>query len=296
MKKVFIIGGVSYDTILYMDSFPKPEPQTLYSNHYNETIGSTGSGKALALNKLGLNVSLHAVAGDDYFGNKINKTLTDEGINYFYDIDPNGTERHTNIMDKSGRRISIYLNTSSFEPNVDIDKIEDNIKNSDYIVLNIINYCRYLIPIIKKYNKEIWCDLNDYDGENPYHQDFIDAADYIFMSSDNLRDYKNIMKKFIEQGKNLVICTHGKEGATALTGDLRWIEVPIISEYKLKDSNGAGDNFFSGFLYGYIKGYNINECLKLASIAGGLCISSKELVNDNLSEKKLEEEYNNYFL
>jgi len=198
-------------------------------------------------------------------------------------------------MDKDGRRISIYLNTSSFEPNVDIDKIEDNIKNSDYIVLNIINYCRYLIPIIKKYNKEIWCDLHDYDGVNSYHQDFIDAADYIFMSSDNLKDYKNVMKKFINQGKKLVICTHGKNGATALTNDEKWIEVPIISEYELKDSNGAGDNFFSGFLYGHIKGYDIDKCLKLGSITGGLCIASENLVNNILSEKKMKEEYTKYF-
>ena len=77
---------------------------------------------------------------------------------------------------------------------------------SDYVVLNIMNYCRYLIPIAKKYNKEIWCDIHDYDGKNEYYNDFIEGADYIFMSSEYGIDYKELMRKFIGMGKKLVVC------------------------------------------------------------------------------------------
>lgn len=51
----------------------------------------------------------------------------------------------------------------------------------------------------------------------------------------------------MSQGKELIVCTHGSGGATALTKTGEWIELPIISDYKFKDANGAGDSFFSGF-------------------------------------------------
>lgn len=173
--------------------------------------------------------------------------------------------------------------------------MESYIGESDYIILNIINYCRNYIPIIKQYQKEIWCDLHDYDGQNPYHEDFIKDADYIFMSSDALEDYKSVMEQMIKQGKKLVVCTHGRKGATAVTAEDIWYEVPIIDVYERKDTNGAGDNFFSGFLYGHSKGYSIEKCLQIASVTGGLCISSGELIHEELSEDRVLKDYEKYY-
>ncbi len=50
MKKVFIAGGVSYNLMIYIDKFPRPETQTLFSQNIHETVGSSGAGKALNLN------------------------------------------------------------------------------------------------------------------------------------------------------------------------------------------------------------------------------------------------------
>ena len=85
------------------------------------------------------------------------------------------------------------------------------------IILNIVSYTKKLIPLFKQSQKPIWTDLHDYNGKDLYHQDYIDAADYIFMSSDNLDNYRAVMEKTIRRGKKLVICTHGKGGSTALT-------------------------------------------------------------------------------
>ena len=68
MKNVFIAGGASFNSIIYLPDFPEPIPQTIHKCNYTETIGSTGSGKALNLAKLGFSVSLHAMLGDDRYG------------------------------------------------------------------------------------------------------------------------------------------------------------------------------------------------------------------------------------
>ncbi len=296
MKNIFIIGGASYNSVITLAEFPKAIPQTIHNCHFNETIGNTGAGKALSLSKLGFKTMFHSLLGSDSFGRKVTSYLQEPNLNFIHDIDPKGTERHLNIMNNKGERISIFMNPSSDAPDIDYSKFEEDLKKADYTVINIANYCRYILSICKKLNKEIWTDLHDYDGKNEYHQDFIDAANYIFLSSDNLPDYKPFMIQQIENGKKLVVCTHGKGGATAYTKEGKWIETPIINSYKMINANGAGDSFFSGFLYGFSKRYNTEKCMQFGTITSGLCIESELIANNKLSKTIVEREFLKYYV
>ena len=103
--------------------------------------------------------------------------------------------------------------------------------------------------------------------------------------------YRPFMQHLVTQGKKLVVCTHGRHGSTALTSDHRWIDTPIVPGYTVRDTNGAGDAFFAGFLYGHSRQRPIEQCLRLASITGGLCVTSEELAAPTLSPELLESEY-----
>jgi sugar/nucleoside kinase (ribokinase family) len=292
---LLILGGASYDSIIYLDEFPTPAPQTIHKSIFVETVGSTGTGKAANCCYLGFNTTLHVLLGDDICGERIMDFLRSKPICVLHDIDPVGTERHVNIMNKHGQRISIFVNPSSDEPPIRYMAMEPEIKKADTVVLNIVNYCRNYIPLLKKHKKEVWTDLHDYDGVSSYHQDFINAADYIFMSSDNLPDYRKTMQEIMNKGKRLVVCTHGKAGATALTLEGQWLDTPSIDCYQLVDSNGAGDAFFSGFLYAHKQGHNIADCLQYGHILGGMCIASARIAADDLSIAKVEKEFVSIF-
>ena len=295
MNNILVIGGVSFNLMVEVDEFPQPVAQTIHSvKSYHETIGSTGAGKALNLNKLGFNVHFYGVVGEDNYKDKIVSCFEKEGVSFQYDISPNGTERHLNFMKNStGERLSIFLNSTPNNIETNKELVEELIKESDYIFLNIISYCKDFIPILKKHNKVVWVDLHDFDGKNEYHQDFIEVADVIQFSSENNPTYKETMKKFLKDGKRLIICTHGDKGSTILT-EAGWIETPAL-KYNVTDTNGAGDAHFSGILYGVTKGYELVKTANLASIVGGLTVTSKELVSEDLSSEKVEEEYRNIF-
>jgi acarbose 7IV-phosphotransferase len=295
MKKVFVLGGVSYNLIVYLSELPEARPQTIFANDFHETIGETAAGKALNLAKLGFDVTLHSLIGNDESGWKIENILQKQGVHFFHDLDPKGTERDINLMDQNGGRISIFLPTTTYEPKVDRDRIEKAISENDLIVLNISNYCRYLIPLIRKHQKEIWCDIHDYNTNNAYHQDFIEAADYIFMSSDQMKDYRTFLEQLIRKGKKLAVCTHGSAGSSALTSDYQWFETPIIKDYQRVDSNGAGDAFFAGFLFAYTRGYSIRKSLQMATVISGLCITSRELAHPSLSPELAEGDFKKYY-
>lgn len=291
MKNVLVLGGISYNMMVHVDEFPKPVAQTIHSvQSFHETLGSTGCGKALNLKKLGFDVKLYGVIGQDPHGELIKARLKQEGIPFTYDVSPTGTERHLNLMKNStGERLSIFLNPSQMTVDINTEAVESLIQESDVVFLNIISYCKEFIPLIQKYNKEIWVDLHDYDGENEYHQPFIDAAHVIQFSSENNPNYRKTMEEMISSGKKLVICTHGSKGSTTLS-EHGWLETSAL-QYDVKDTNGAGDAFFSGILYGLSKGYDLEQTVKTGTIVGGTAVTSLELASENLTEQLVEEEY-----
>lgn len=295
MAHLFIIGGTTFDHIVSLPEFPRPVPQTIHQTLLNETTGSTGTGKSVCLKKLGVSNTLYSILGNDYYGQKIIRNLEKEGVDFIFDFDPKGTERHINIMNSHGGRISMFITQSSEHLPADKAIIENNVKKSDFIVLNIIAYCKDFIPLIKKHNKPVWTDLHDYTDGNTYHLPFIDAADYIFLSSDNLDNYKQTMQHLMQQGKELVVCTHGKNGATALTKAGDWLEEPSLKNILVADTNGAGDSFFSGFIYAYINGKPLTDCMKYGTICGALCIASQQIVSDLVSPALLEEMFLKYY-
>jgi sugar/nucleoside kinase (ribokinase family) len=291
MKKVFVAGDVTFNSLIYLDQFPQPKPQTVFSAGFHETVGGTAAGKALNLCKLGFDVTLHGLIGDDAPGERIRACFDTHDLSFIYDIDPQGTQRHVNLMDSAGRRISIYVAYATFDPEIDLARLETLLAGSDTVVLNLSNYCRRLIPLAQRHGKAIWCDVHDYDGVNEYHRDFIAGADFLQMSSDSMPDYRPFLEALIAGGKRLVICTHGKDGASALTAEGQWIETPALTGYPLRDSNGAGDSFFAGYMYGYAKNYTTPTCLRLGAICAGLCVTSSELVFPDLSPARLAQEY-----
>lgn len=105
---VLVVGGCSYNSMIYLDEFPQ-ETETHRANYFQETVGSTGAGKTLNLGRLGMNVTFHAMIGQDRYGELIKETFTAEPVMFVYDVDSNGTERHVNLMNGDGERISIFV-------------------------------------------------------------------------------------------------------------------------------------------------------------------------------------------
>ena len=286
--RVLVLGGLSFDTIVYLDALPPPVPHTVTATRFHETIGETGAGKALNLEKLGFHVAFHALLGADALGDRLAATLQHHGIDFIREPDPRGTRRHVNLMDASGDRLSISIAQEGPEPRIDHRPIESLLPECDYVVLNIDDYCRDLIQPIKAAGKEIWSDIHDYNGYNAYHQDFIAAADYLFLSSDLLPDYRTFMERMRKLGKRLVVCTHGRDGSSALSANSQWMEVPSLPDVPIRDTNGAGDAYFAGYLYGETRGYDVLRCMQLGTLVGGLCITSSELAHPQLSRAWVE--------
>lgn len=290
---VFIIGGCSYNSMVYLDEFPT-ETETHRANEFQETVGSTGAGKSMNLGQLGVDVTFHAMIGDDRYGELITETFSSEPMTFLYDIDPNGTERHVNLMNADGERISLFLVESTSEPDIDYERLATYVEASDTVLINPVDYTRPLLAVAEHHDTAIWCDIHAYDGKDPHYDAFIDAADVLFMSDEGMDDVQSFMREQIEAGTELVVCTRGADGSIALTENNTWIKVSAKS-FEMVDTNGAGDAYVSGFLYGWEQGKNIETCMRLGTLAGGLAIESYELAHSDLASDRLQSEYNDYY-
>lgn len=64
----------------------------------------------------------------------------------------------------------------------------------------------------------------------------------------------------------MTVITLGEEGAMVIT-DGEIVKVPAVSVDEVVDLTGAGDLFASGFLYGLVRDFALEDCLKLGSLS-----------------------------
>lgn len=282
MHETIVLGGASWNTMIYLDRFPEPRPATIAHARSNIAAGSTGIGKALALRALGHDTLLHATIGDDEAGGAVRAFCNLRGLETHFDIDPGGTARHVNLMNPAGERISIFLANGSDKPPIGVADLAPEIATARTIFLNITQSSIPLLPVVRAAGGEVWVDLHDFDGANPYHRQFIDEADVLQLSDEALPDPRPLMAELARKAR-LVICTRGSQGALALDATGAWHEVPAVPA-KLIDSNGAGDTFFVAVWHALQQDRPLDQALRFAAKAAALAVESFELVPETLSE------------
>ena len=78
------------------------------------------------------------------------------------------------------------------------------------------------------------------------------------------RTHQEIFDFFHAEGVDTVCLTLGSKGVKLSQKGETIIELPAIKIEKVMDATGAGDAFWSGFLFAYTKQKSMRECLDVA--------------------------------
>jgi sugar/nucleoside kinase (ribokinase family) len=277
--RALVLGGVAWNTMVYVDRFPDPEPATVFTNGYHETVGSSGAGKALNLRTLGVDVTLWGMIGDDDPGRRITASMADAGVEFISSPDPTGTTRHINLMDASGERISIFANSGAHELSTDPGRIVPYLDGVDLCAVTIVDAARPFLPILASAGIDFWCDLHDYEDGNAHYDEFIETAAHLQITSNQFDDWRGFMQRRIDTGTKSIVCTHGSAGATGLTADDGWVDMPAepVDPADVVDTNGAGDAFFAGFAVARLEGADLERSMHAGAIHAARAVQSAEL-------------------
>ncbi|WP_394553854.1 carbohydrate kinase family protein [Agromyces sp. MMS24-JH15] len=272
---VYIAGPAAWNRIVLLDRLPEPVPHMQFALDEWETLGGTSAGKALGLAGLSRPVALHALIGDDADGERVRAALAAGGVTLL-DEASDRTERHCNLMTRDGARVSLYLSSPTDAPTGPSPDVLAAMADADAIVLDLAERSRRLVPAARATGRSIWTDLHDYDGESSFHRPFLEAADAVFMNADAIGDPLPFLRRVIDGGASLAVCTLGAEGAVAVdrAGAVHRVAAEPV---EVVDTNGAGDAFMSGVLHATLDGASVPEALRAGARHAASVLGTRHL-------------------
>jgi sugar/nucleoside kinase (ribokinase family) len=251
---VTVVGCIGIDTNIYL--YNRDVDFSVESNFSEniDCIGQAGGYSTFGFRLLGRSVGFIGSVGDYHNGDFIRSQLRALNVESVLMHDPTGTHRSINFMYRDGRRKNFYDGKGHMQIDVDLRACEALIERSKVVHVHLENWCRQLLPLAKKHNVAISCDLQDITSLNdPYRDDFINAADVLFFSCVNFPEPKEAISALRRNNPNRVIVGGmGARGCVLSTSQGLSFHPAVELPLPICDTNGAGDALAVGFLSSHL--------------------------------------------
>jgi len=302
---ICVIGGANIDIV----GFPQDKLVFKDSNLGSLQISLGGVGRNIAENlvRLGLNTKLITAIGNDFFGRQIVNSCNEIGI----DLKDSLFEKNLNssvylaIMDKKND-MALGLDAMRICEALDINFIRKKkvqINNASIIVLDtnlrkdVLEYIVNAHPN-KKYFIDTVSGIKAVKVKNMLDKLFMIKANKLEAEVlygnkiDNKKDLEKAAQFFLKKGIKNVFITLGESGVFYSDKDNSNIVLP--SKIKIENTNGAGDAFSAGVIYGYRKSFDINKCAQLGVVCATITIANKDTVSSEMNENIILNELKKY--
>lgn len=273
-------GPASWNQVVDLDELPAPEPHMQFARGHRQVLGGTSAGKAAHLTELGVDVELHTVLGTDAAAAEIEAALGRASVPVVPTYVDGPSERHLNLMDPRGGRVSLYLDVprpSAEDTAAARSALQRAAAGARAVVLDLSETSRAAVTDVVATGVPIWTDLHDWDGRSTFHAPFADAASFVFMNGDRTSSVRELLQACVSRGAQVAVCTLGADGAVAVDARGDEHHVPARPVARIVDTNGAGDGFMAGYLAAHLAGADVR-----ASLASGARQAARALGTHHL--------------
>ena len=275
-----------------MQLIDQPRAEALFSvmDARTETPGGSVANTISGLGSLGVRTAFIGRVADDELGLSYAAAMAEEGTEFPNPPVANAvlpTSRSMIFVSPDGERsMNTYLGISSDVGPADVS--EDVVSNCDVLFLE--GYLFDKDPGKAAFRKaadqarlsgaRAGISLSDPFCVNRHRDDFRTLVsgplDFFLCNEEELKSLYQTedLTAALALGAadcDLVVCTRSEEGVSVCQGAMRW-DVPVVP-LKPVDATGAGDQFAAGFLYGLVKGFDMETCGKIGGIAAGEVIA-----------------------
>jgi len=303
MKKydLLVAGEINPDLILSgPDVLPQFGQIEKVVEAYTLTMGSSSVIFASGAARLGLKVAFLGVVGDDLFGHYMLGEMQQIGIDITHVIIDPTIRTGLSLILNTGedRAILTYIGAVSALTGAHFSEglIEQcsHLHVASFFIQKHLR--RDLARIFKKARSlglstsldTNWDPEENWDGVEEVLMDttifFPNRAE-----AEAITCERDIQKSLLllSRRANFVALKNGAQGGFAQSGEMKVkINAPKV---KVVDTVGAGDSFDAGFIYGFLQGWSLDRCLRLAVACGSLSTQSSGGTNGQSSlEQALE--------
>ena len=276
--KILCIGHAAYDITMPLDRFPIENTK----NRVPELVecgGGPASNGAYLLGKWGMDVSFAGIVGKDLYGERIKKEFESVNVDttYLEMSEEHETTSSFIIANKSiGSRTVLTYRPSdmkmtpvelNFTPDIILFDGQEAELTKTYLqkypnAISIIDAGRAKPEIIElaKMATYVVCSKEFAETVTSTHIDYQDQQTLI-----------DLYKKMEALFKGQIVVTLESKGS--LYKYHNQIKVMPTIKVKSVDSTGAGDIFHGGFTYGIANGYEYEDVIRIATVAGGLSVT-----------------------
>ena len=284
MKKVVVVGSINMDLVTICNRVPEGG-ETLFGEEFFQVPGGKGANQAVAIGKLGTEVTMLGKVGKDSFGKDLIEAMKKSGVNTEYiEEGEKATGIAKIIVEKSGQnRILVVAGANSEVDKAYIDKHLDVIKSCDILVAQLeipVETVAYALEKAKEFGKKTI--LNPAPARE-LSEDIIKNSDLIIpneselavitgMKTDTREEIKLAAEKLLNLGVNNLIVTLGSKGSLHLNKEI----CEFHSAYKVKaiDTTAAGDSFIGGFVR-ELKENSVGEAIEFATKVSAIAVTKK---------------------
>ena len=296
MRNTILISGlINIETSLRITDFPLEYfPVTYPFFGISSTVAGVGYNIAKALTILGDRIRFLSIIGQDDSAQLVKLKLVEENIPWKYVLAKSEqTAQSVIIYDSSGRR-QIHTDLKNIQDlSYPQELFDQALPDSEICVLCNINYSRLLLKRAKNAGKLVATDVHAIsDLADEYNQDFMQAADILFLSDEKLSisPIQFIREIWDHCPAEIVVVGLGANGTLlGLRKDHAIEPIPAVQIRPIRNSIGAGDALFSSFLHSFNLGMAPYDALRKAVVFASYKIGVASASDGFLSAQELDD-------
>ena len=275
--EVIGFGALNVDKLYSVENIASKDEESFIKGE-TDTPGGSAANTMVGLSRLGCSTSIIGKIAEDDEGDLIEYNLAINGIytnNLIYS-ETGATGKCMGFVDSNGERC-LYI-----DPGVNDEIKLDEINPLNIMRCKIMHYTSFVgdsfntqIELLDLLNKE--CILSFDPGMLYVQKGFdelkpiLERTDILLINESELRllcnnnesSLKELAIGFLDMGIETVVIKQGSKGVFAMNNN----ETCEVESYKcdVVDTTGAGDSFNSGFLYSYLKGYDLEKSCQIGN-------------------------------
>lgn len=285
MKKgILVIGSLNMDLSIDLAKMPVTG-ETILGRGIAYKAGGKGANQACAAGKLGGRVRMLGCVGQDEFGQKLVKSLSESGVETDYIKESRDLPTGTAVIyvDDNGDNSIVVIPGANMACDIEYLKAQDEQFHwCDYVVLQMeIPYeaVWYSVKRAKELGKMVI--LNPAPAPDEIPEEILSLVDYltpneteiIALNGKSKDDIREGAEKLLSRGVSNVIATLGDRGALLVNqyGETFYPARKVVSV----DTTAAGDCFNGAMVAALAEGQSEAEAILFANIASSIAVTRK---------------------